>query len=105
MYLVPFTEDIEHPALIEELMQNLDATAYENNIHKYENLQSMKKKIDHNYKKECWPKIIMKSLNELTFLDIMDLTSDRIDNYKNLILSLLKLFTMFKITCWKNKKE
>ena len=49
-YLVPVMEDIEHPALIEEWIQNIDAAAYEKNPHKYEKLPSMKKKIDRNYK-------------------------------------------------------
>ena len=43
-------KDIEHPAFIEEWIKNLDATAYEKNLHKDENLPSTKKKIDRNYK-------------------------------------------------------
>ena len=31
-YLVPVMKDIEHPVLIEERIQNLDAAAYEKNI-------------------------------------------------------------------------
>ena len=62
-YLSPVMRDIEHPALIEEWIQNIDAAAHEKDEHKDENLPSMKKKIDRNHKTECWPKIIMKSLN------------------------------------------
>ena len=47
----------------------------------------------------------MESLNWLPFLDIMEFTTDRINNDKNLLPSLLKTFTMFKIKCWWNKKE
>ena len=47
----------------------------------------------------------MESINWLRFLDIMELTADRIENDKNLLLSLLKVFNMFKIKCWWNKKE
>ena len=43
-------DDLEHPALIEEWVQNIDAAAYEKNIHKDEKLPSIKKKIDSNYK-------------------------------------------------------
>ena len=65
----------------------------------------MKKKIEHNYKTEFWPKIIMKSLNWLPFLDITEFTADKIKNDENLFPLLLKKFTMFKIKCWWNKKE
>ena len=47
----------------------------------------------------------MESLNWLTFLDIMDFTTDRIENDKNILPSLLNFFTNFKIKCWWNKKE
>ena len=60
----------------------------------------MKKKIDRNYKTECWPKNVMESLNWSPFLDIMEFTADRIKNDKNIFPSLLKYFTMFKIICW-----
>ena len=43
-------EDIEHPALIEELIQNIDADSYEKYIYKDEKLQSIKKKFDRNDK-------------------------------------------------------
>ena len=35
----------------------------------------------------------------------MEFTADNIKNYKNIFPSLLKIFTMFKIKCWWNKKE
>ena len=91
--------------MIEERIQNLDSAAYEKNLHKDEKLPSIKKKIDCNYKTECWPKSITESLNWLPFLEIMDFTVDRIENDKNLLPSLLKKFTMFTIKCWWNKKE
>ena len=65
----------------------------------------MRKKIDCNYKTECWTKSIMEILNWLYFLDIMEFTTNRINNDKNILPSLLKDFTMFKIKCWWNKKE
>ena len=49
-YLVSVMKDLEHPAFMEEFIQNLDAAAYENNLHKDEKLPSTKKKIDRNYK-------------------------------------------------------
>ena len=64
----------------------------------------MRKKIDRNYKTECWPKKIMESLNWLPFLDIMQFTADSIKNDKILFPSLLKMFTMFKIKCWWNPR-
>ena len=70
-YLVPVMEDIEHPKLIKEWIQNIDAAAYENNLYKDETLPSIKKKVDGNDKTEYWPKSIMESLNWLPFLDIM----------------------------------
>ena len=53
-YLVPVMKDLEHPAFIEEFIQNLDAAAYKKSLHKDEKLTSMKKKVDRNYKTECW---------------------------------------------------
>ena len=61
--------------------------------------------MDCNDKTEYWPKSIMESLNWLLFLDIMDFTADRIENDRNILPSLLNFFTMFKIKCWRNKKE
>ena len=83
-------EDIEHPALIEEWIQNIDAAAYEKNLHKDENLPSTKKKIDPNYKTEFWPKSIMESVNWLPFIYIVEFIADRIENDKNLLPSFLK---------------
>ena len=50
----------------------------------------MNKKIDCNYKTEFWPKSIMEILNWLPFIDIMEFTADKINNDKNIFLSLLK---------------
>ena len=50
------------------------------NLNQDEKLPSMKYKIDRKYKTDCWPKIVMESLNWLTFLKITELTSDRINN-------------------------
>ena len=88
-YLVPVMKDLEHPAFIKEWIQNLDAAAYKNNIYQDEKLPSTKKKIYCNYKAYCWPKSIMESLNWLRFIDIMELTADKIKNDKNLFPSLL----------------
>ena len=97
---------IEHPALIEEWIQNLDTAAYEKNIHKDEKLPSMKKKIDSNYKTECWPKIRAENLIWLPFIDIMDFTTDSINNDKNLLPSLLKILQCLRLNVGgiKNKK-
>ena len=47
----------------------------------------------------------MESLNWLPFLDVMEFTTDKINNDKNIFPSLFKFFTMFKIKGWWNKKE
>ena len=47
----------------------------------------------------------MESLNWSAFLDIMEFTADSTNNDKNILPSLLKNITMFKIKCWWNKKE
>ena len=41
----------------------------------------------------------------LPFFDIMEFTEDRIENDKNILPSLLKMFSMIKIKCWCNKRE
>ena len=45
------------------------------------------------------------SLNWLPFLHIMEFTADRIENGKNILPSLLKIFSMSKIKCWWNPRE
>ena len=62
-------------------MQNLDAAAYKKYLNQDEKLPSMRKKIYCNYKIDSWPKITMESLNWLPFLNIMEFTADRINNY------------------------
>ena len=76
-------EDLEHPALIEEWIQNIDSVYYEKHLHKDEKLPSLKKKMYPTYKTECWPKIILDGLNWLPFIETMDFTADRIYNDKN----------------------
>ena len=61
--------------------------------------------MDRNDKTGCWPKSIMESINWLPFLDIMEFTVEITKNDKDLLPSLLKFFTMFKIKCWWNKKK
>ena len=52
-------ENIEHPTLIKERIQNIDAAAYEKDLYKDEKLPLIKNKIDHNAKTEFCPKIII----------------------------------------------
>ena len=47
-YLVLIMDDLDHPALIEEWKQNLDAAAYEKNLNQYVKIPSVQKKIDRN---------------------------------------------------------
>ena len=47
--------NLDPPVLIEEWRQNLDAAAYEKNVHKYIKLSSIKKQIDRHDKTEYWP--------------------------------------------------
>ena len=96
-YLVPIMENIDHPELIEELKQNLDAAAYEKNLYKYVKLPSTKKKMDRNDKTEYCPTSIKESINWLPFFDIMEFTADRIENYKNILPSLLKIFQCLRL--------
>ena len=48
-------DNIDHPALIEEWKQHIDAAAYEKNLDQYVKMPSIKKKIDRNNKTEYWP--------------------------------------------------
>ena len=57
----------------------------------------MKKKIDRNYKTECWPNRIMESINLLPFPDIMEFTVGRMNNYKNILPSLLKILKCLRL--------
>ena len=74
--------------------KNIDAAVYEKHLHKDDKLPSMKKKIDRDYKTECWPKIIIEILNWLPFLDIMEFTVNKIKNDKNIFPSLLKILNV-----------
>ena len=87
-------DNIDHPALIEERKQNIDAAAYKKNLNKDVKIPSIKKTIDCNDKTEYWKKIIKESLNWLPFLDTMEFTADRIDNDKNLLPSSLNFFNV-----------
>ena len=82
------------------MKQNIDAAAYENNINQDVKIPSTKKKKDRNNKPEYWPTSIKEILNWLPFLYIMDFTADRIENYKQILPSFLKLFSIFNIKCW-----
>ena len=54
-YLVPVMKYIDHPALIEEWKQNIDAATYEKNLKQDVNLLSIKTHIDRNDKSGYWP--------------------------------------------------
>ena len=81
--LAPVMKDLEHPELIKEWIQILDAAFYKKILNQYEELPSTTKKIDRNYKTDCWPKSIMESLNWLPFIDTMEFTSEKMNNDKN----------------------
>ena len=46
-------DDLEHSAMIEEWIQNLDAASYKKNLNQDEKLPSTKRKIDRNYETDC----------------------------------------------------
>ena len=60
------------------------------NLNQDEKLPSTKKKIDRNYKTDCWQKSIMVNINWFPFIYVMEFTADKIDNDKNILPSLLK---------------
>ena len=62
-YLVPIMDDLEHPKLIEEQKQNMDASSYEENVNQEFKIPSIEKTIDRNAKTEKWPTSIKESLN------------------------------------------
>ena len=66
----------------------------------------MKKKIDCNYKIDCYTKSIMEILNWLPFSYIMEFTADKIKNDINLFPSLLKILQCLRLNVGgiKNKK-
>ena len=76
-------DDIDHPVLIEEWKQNLDAAAYGKNLHEDVKLPSRKKKIDRNNKTEFWTTSIKEGLNWLPLCDIMEFTAYMVYNKKN----------------------
>ena len=66
-------------------------------------LPSKKKEIDCHDIIDYWPKIIREGTNWLSFLNIMEYTTDRIENETTLLTPLLNMFSMFHICCWYNK--
>ena len=76
-------DDIDHPELIEEWKQNVDAIAYENNINQDVRIPSIKKTFDRNNNLEYWPTSIKEILKWLPSFDIMEFTAERIKNDKN----------------------
>ena len=79
-------DDIDHLALIEEWIQYIYAAYYENNLNQDVKIPSIKKKIDRNNKTEYYPTRTKESLNWLPFFDTTELTEDRIENDKKLLL-------------------
>ena len=53
--------------------------------------------MDCNDNTEYWPKSIVESLDGLAFIDIMEFTADRIENDKNILLSLLNIFQCLRL--------
>ena len=84
-YLVPIMDNIDHPALIEERKQNIDADSYENNIYQDVKLPPIKKSFDRNDKTEYWTTSIKESINWMPFFDIMEFTADSIYYDKNIL--------------------
>ena len=70
-YIFPIMGNLDHPALIKELKQNIDADAYEEKINQDVKLPSKKKIIDRYDKTEYCPTSIKEGLNWFPFFDIM----------------------------------
>ena len=87
-------DDLDHPVLIKELKQNLDAAAYEKNLNQDVKIPSIKKKIDRNNKTEYWPTSIKESLSWLSFLYIMGFTKEKIENDKNFTVIVEAVFNV-----------
>ena len=52
-HIAPVMKYLEHPTLIKEWIQNLDAASYKKNLNQDEKLPSTKRKIDRNYETDC----------------------------------------------------
>ena len=51
-----------------------------------------------------WPTSKKEVINWFPFMNIMDYTTDKIDNEITLLPSLLKMFSMFKMSFWYDNK-
>ena len=78
-YHFPLIDYLDHPALIEEWKQNIDAAAYEKYLNRDLKLPS-KEKVDRHDNIDYCPTIIKESLNWVYVLDIMEYNAYRINN-------------------------
>ena len=75
---LPLLKDADHPVLSTEWKQNIDSTAYENNMNKEIKQPSKKKEIDRQYNMTYCPTSIKEVIGWFTFLNIMAYTEDRV---------------------------
>ena len=99
-HIEPLLKDINHPALIQEQKQNLDAAAYEIILNEEVKILSKSKEIDNHDSQSYRPTSIIEEIQWFPFLTIMEHTADNIENYITLLPLLLKLFTIFNMRMW-----
>ena len=79
-YQISLFKNIDHLALIQEWKQNLDAAAYEKNVHQEIKIPPKKKEINcHGIMTYC-PTSIREVINWFPFMDTMGYTADMIEN-------------------------
>ena len=93
-------KDINHPALIQEQKQNIDAAAYEIILNEEVKILFKSKEIDNHDSQSYRPTSIIEEIQWFPFLTIMEHTADNIENYITLLPLLLKLFTIFNMRMW-----
>ena len=97
-YVEPLLDDFNNNALLQEWKLNLDDAAHEKKIYAnlYKNLY--KKGIDFNYRYLYWTTSIRETVQLFPFLTIIEHTENVLNPDKGLINSLLKVFSMFKLS-------
>ena len=83
--------------MLQEWKLNLNTVEYEKYIDANLYKPYKKNKFNHHDSESYWPTSIKDTINWFTFLTIMGHTENLMETNKGLILSLLKVFSMFEL--------
>ena len=94
-YVSPQIKEIHHPVLLQECKLNLDYAEYEKNMKANMQNSSEKRKFNRVDSDDQWPTSIKNTIQWFNFLTIMEHTENKMQENKEVISSLIKMFLIF----------